>query len=664
MSTQLTSQQDLKQSKYNPISFYGKLTDRQSDVITFEEAFEMIRSGRGFLQTIQKLREETNRARLDDLKKSLPAITVSGLFGEARKIEHLKSHSGFIQLDFDNVQNLKENLEALKGDEYSFAVFISPSGKGIKLIVKIPPNPETHRKSFTELSSYYFSKYKLEADQQCKDITRLLFLSWDKDLFVNVHSECWKNSNNQSSIFETVLDKLKQKEVFTNGKRNDFVYKLACECVKAKIDVKSALVEIIDRFSSIDFPSKEIESTIKSAYNKKQIAVHTLDDNNSTSGTSTLRRAEIYLEKKYEIRLNEVNGRIEYRERDSDNLFTELKEANIFRELHHANIPLSILKICTLLQSDFVSKYNPFLNYFEHLGAWDKNSEVDYIENLCEYLPIVDMSRFKIQLKKWLVRSIACALDDNVLNKQALVLVGEGQNTGKSTFCRWLCPTDLIEYFTESITLDKDGIIALSSNFIINLDELTTLSKSDINSLKSFISKDRVALRLPYAKRSSTQPRRANFIGSTNNDEFLVDETGNVRWQCFEVIGKIDFDYKRDFNINDIWRQAYSLYKEGFIYQLTVDELKENEKANSKYLVDSIESQLIQKYFEPSNKDLGEFMQSNEILERIIQKHPHVKSNIRNIGRALKILGFKRISNYISNRGYSVHGYFVCKNCF
>ena len=143
-----------------------------------------------------------------------------------------------------------------------------------------------------------------------------------------------------------------------------------------------------------------------------------------------------------------------------------------------------------------------------------------------------------------LVRSIACALLEYVFNKQVFVLVGAGQNTGKSTFCRWLCPPFLSDYITEYINTDKDGLIVLATNFLINMDELATLSKTEINSLKSLISKDKINVRLPFARRTSVHPRRANFIGSTNNDEFLTDETGSVRWLCFEIEGTLNFDYK------------------------------------------------------------------------------------------------------------------------
>ena len=71
------------------------------------------------------------------------------------------------------------------------------------------------------------------------------------------------------------------------------------------------------------------------------------------------------------------------------------------------------------------------------------------------------------------------------------------------------------------------------------------LSKKDINHLKSVMSKDEIKTRLPYDKRASVLKRRCSFVGSTNNEEFLSDETGNVRWICF-AINSINWDYSNN----------------------------------------------------------------------------------------------------------------------
>lgn len=160
-----------------------------------------------------------------------------------------------------------------------------------------------------------------------------------------------------------------------------------------------------------------------------------------------------------------------------------------------------------MIQSDFVPSYNPFQDYFKSLKEWNKD-EPDYIDLLTSYLPVKDPERFKCQFKKMLVRCISCALDDKVFNKQVFILSHEMQNSGKSTFCRWLCPPMLSNYIAENINTDKDSLLALPSNFLINMDELATQSKAEINSLKSFISKDKVNVRPPYGKKAITMPRR------------------------------------------------------------------------------------------------------------------------------------------------------------
>ena len=357
--------------------------------------------------------------------------------------------------------------------------------------------------------------------------------------------------------------------------------------------------------------------------------------------------------------MNEVSGKIEYKIKDVDEQFIELNEHNIYRDLQHQNINIAPSKLTSLLLSDFVPNYNPFEAYFKSLENLDEFIEPNYIEQLCEYLPITDIERFKLHFKKMLVRCIACALEPHVFNKQVFVLVGEGQNTGKSTFCRWLCPPALADYITEYVNTDKDGLIVLATNFLINMDELATLSKAEINSLKSFISKDKINIRLPFAKRTSVHPRRANFIGSTNNDEFLTDETGSVRWLCFELVGTINFAYKIDVDINNLWKQAFKLYKNGFAYQLTQNEIKANEEANSKYFIETLELQMIRKYFKPATRETGSFYDASDILNYIVGRHSHIKTNIRTIGKSMKALGFRKQTKYDSEKGYSEQGYFV-----
>lgn len=399
---------------------------------------------------------------------------------------------------------------------------------------------------------------------------------------------------------------------------------------------------------------------------KKQISEYIKDYSpKKPEKLSKFEQVEVFLNQHYDIRYNEVSNQIESRLiKENTPNYTTLNENNVFRFLQHNNISFSIANLTSLLKSDYVKQYNPFKTYFENLNNWNEQKDVDYIDKLTDYIYVLDddKNRFKTQFKKCLVRTVACAIDDSVVNKQVFVFVHEEQNSGKTTLIRWLCPPELKHYIAENISIDKDSLIAMCENFIINMDELATLSKAEINSLKSVLSKDVVKIRRPYDRTPSFAPRRASLFGSTNKTEFLNDETGNVRWLCFELKSKINWDYKKDLNIDDIWRQAYTLYLSGFNYELTPNEITENELANRNFMVRTLEMELIQKYYEVGSKDdsKSNFLTSSDIVENFKLLGITGATNVNNIGKALKVLGYKKesVRNHKGN-AYPIKGYYV-----
>lgn len=353
---------------------------------------------------------------------------------------------------------------------------------------------------------------------------------------------------------------------------------------------------------------------------------------------------ENYLSKYFDFRYNEVANEIESKAKNEKE-YSPTNEYNIYRNLQHQNINFSQGNLMALLHSDFVPAYNPLKKYFETLTKWDE--QVDHISKLCDFIKAKDQTRFNIQFKKMLVRCVACSLEV-AFNKQAFILMG-GQNGGKTTLCRWLCPDSLKPYYAENISTDKDSLISLAENFIINLDELASLQKFEINQLKSMISKDEIKVRRPYDKKPTIAKRRANFFGSTNKDEFLTDETGSIRWLCFELDG-ISWDYKVKIDIDTIWAQAYSLFKNGYKYELTSSEIEENEKINANHQVRTAELELIQTHFEQSEKGklLAEVFTATDIINKLKATGiTQIPLNVTNIGKALKILGFKQVSERV-----------------
>ncbi len=131
-----------------------------------------------------------------------PAVTFGGTFTNSGKAEDIKTMSGLIVLDFDHIVNLTEIQNQLKSDPYTFLLFVSPSGDGLKAVVK--HNLTDHLKwqyLYKELELYYLQKFKgvtdkigkqLSTDQSGKDISRMCFLPYIKDLYRQDNSVEWQ----------------------------------------------------------------------------------------------------------------------------------------------------------------------------------------------------------------------------------------------------------------------------------------------------------------------------------------------------------------------------------------------------------------------------------------------------------------------------------------
>jgi DNA primase catalytic core len=376
-----------------------------------------------------------------------------------------------------------------------------------------------------------------------------------------------------------------------------------------------------------------------------------------------INRVENFISKHYEIRYNDISNQFQAKEIDKEEtIFELLNENNILRNLRKHHFNYSAANLIELLKSDFVEHFNPIIEYFEKLPRWDGKTK--HIQNLAKYIILedeADRDRFERMFRKMFIRSIACSFEI-AFNKHAFILVHERQSSGKTTFLRWLVPQTLKDYYTEHLSLDKDGMIALTENFIINMDELSTLSKFEINALKSLLSKDKVKVRIPYERRPAILQRRCNFIGSTNRLEFLNDETGNVRWICFHI-KNINWKYMQEISIDDVWGEAFYAFKhtqEDF--QLNADEIQENEMANIKFITRTPELEILQRWFIPSmdGEPGAEFLTATEIMKKMIMKSDNsAKIKVENIGRALTMLKFNKESQRVDRFEHPIKGYWI-----
>ena len=157
-----------------------KKNKSDAHVIQLSTALKRIKEGNS--QTVIEAIRDGSK----DFKKKLPVVLFSGEF-KARNDEALEKHSQFIVLDFDHI-NVEASKAVLSTDPYVYSCWVSPSGDGLKALVKIT-NPERHRDHFRALRTYFEKQYTLEVDESGINESRACFESWDPDIIINEQSK-------------------------------------------------------------------------------------------------------------------------------------------------------------------------------------------------------------------------------------------------------------------------------------------------------------------------------------------------------------------------------------------------------------------------------------------------------------------------------------------
>jgi len=238
-------------------------------------------------EIVRAIRLEKDKEKRNLLKQSLPAICFSGKFTK-RNDASLVEHSGIICLDFDGYESdklLLEEKERITKDRYTYSVFISPSGLGLKVLVKIPAEPDNHKNFFNSLEKHYDSPY---FDKTCKNVSRVCYESYDPLVFLNEQSSVFNQITEQeyqevvkhkgvqtipitdeNKIVEILFKWWERKYGLKNGERNNNVYILASAF--NDFGVNKTLAEyIMNDFATNDFPLLEVKRTINSAYAQSQ----------------------------------------------------------------------------------------------------------------------------------------------------------------------------------------------------------------------------------------------------------------------------------------------------------------------------------------------------------------------------------------------------------
>lgn len=206
------------------------------------------------------------------------------------------------------------------------------------------------------------------------------------------------------------------------------------------------------------------------------------------------------------------------------------------------------------------NSYHPIREYLESL-EWDGEERLDTL--FIDYLGSNDTPYIKAVTRKAFTAAVARIMYPGCKYDYMPVLVGK-QGIGKSHLLSVMGGV----WFSDSITTisGKEGYEALHGSWIVEMAELTATRKQEVESIKQFISKREDRYRKAYARRVTENPRQCVFFGTTNDDEFLRDYTGNRRfWPVTVNRDRISRSIFKDLSLDvrdQLWAEAVVRYKE------------------------------------------------------------------------------------------------------
>lgn len=639
---------------------------------------------------------EYRRNPTSDNKIKNPCVTASGVFKE-RKADMIIEHSGLICIDIDAKDQICTiDEDSIRADPYCHVLHRSIGGLGLAMYVKI--DGARHLDAYLGLEKYLFVNYSIVIDKACKDTSRLRFISYDPDLFINTKSKIFKqylpkketkkvpkqvfvksdfdemvNQASRLNLFEDYKDYIELSfalvSEFKSGGRSYFHalcsgsskynreqadkhYDIALRRSGTGITIKSVYFKFKEAgISLISERTKEIKQiALLSDAPKKELEIRGIQDeenliekfNEAKQNKETELDLVISLIKMSKIKFNEISRNFEF---DGVEMTDRILAEFYTKVWSKIDENVSKDKIFTLIQSRKITpSYNPVHEWFDKHAHISTDNEFDKLKECFDItaemmhegklMPITDY--LDVFLKKWLLGIIGSAYGTYSL--MILVMIGE-QGTEKTKFFRNLLPEGLRKFYAES-NLDegKDSEILMTKKLLIIDDEFGGKSKKDATKLKRLSSQQTFSIRMPYGRVSEDLTRLAVLGGTSNENEVINDPTGNRRIIPINLNG-FNFAKYDKIDKNKLFVELYNEWKSDkeawFLTKQEIYFLNESTRNNTETMA---EIELINKYLVP---DLEGSMTNTDIKLALESTHLSFKTTSKRIGQALKLCGFE-----------------------
>lgn len=405
-------------------------------------------------------------------------------------------------------------------------------------------------------------------------------------------SSDWQTRTKEQDTRDTVIDSISDLNLtFKQGSRNDDLYRLACSLQAKGIADKELRAAVFDTNECLCAPpleTAEVEKIIESAL-KQPKGKKGKQEKLPPFSYEGFKQYIESLDPPTFFSLNEVTREVETFGREENDFIDNVLTVKLVSEMKG----MFSSSVNNNLVDDYISLYayehrhNPVIEQIDGT-EWDG---VDRLKQLYEMLGIIDDDLSCIFQKKWLMEAY-CGLFNTKKEAFALdlVLVFQGkQGFGKTRLLEKLA----LGYFGEGESLnptDKDSVMEVSSCFIYEMGELGSTMRRDKDVIKTFISRPKDRLRLPYGRTLTTLARRTVMAGTVNEQEYLVDDTGNRRWATVPLRDDIQIDMEelKEFDAVQLWAQIKRIVNEEIAkgktrancWRLTAEEAEQRDARN------------------------------------------------------------------------------------
>lgn len=205
--------------------------------------------------------------------------------------------------------------------------------------------------------------------------------------------------------------------------------------------------------------------------------------------------------------------------------------------------------------------YHPIRDYLNGL-TWDGVPRLDRI--IIDYMGAEDSELNRAMSRKHFVAAVARVFNPGCKYDYCLIMSG-AEGIGKSTLLRVMGG----KWFNDSITTleGKEGMEQLRRAWVVELGELSSIKRSDVEQVKAHLSKQVDIYRAAYARRVLEHPRQCVFCGTTNEALFLKGDTGNRRFWVIPVVAELrkykDWSEAIRRDHDQLWAEAVHYYKQG-----------------------------------------------------------------------------------------------------